>query len=597
MSLGSVIVPPILHVPDNLTVTSVNSALSVSWTPKPYNPFKTYAVYVNGVFKSTVAGASTTLSNLTNGTQYNITIATTNPAASGIQTSSVPGTPQSNGIAINYLLVGGGGSGGAYKSNGGYSGGGGGGGVSYGTNISITAGTSLSITVGAGEPGGATSGGVGSNSTISGITTAYGGNGGTGSAAGGGGAGGSGNYFMGGNGGADQRTGLIGTSVFSSILSIVGVGQNVSGTYWIAGGGAGRNSATNSGGGGSGYGTAGLANTGGGGGGVDAQLNSGSGGSGVCIIWYPGTPIATGGTITQSGGNTYHTFASTGSNTLNFNYSIEYIVVGGGASGGVVDDGNWEVGGGGGAGGYVNGTTTLIPGSSPIPVTIGQGGAANVGGSSINLLGNPGGSTAFGTVTAYGGGGGGRYNIGGQNGASGGGGSGYGTQHATSPGSAIYGSQGNNGGYGGGSGDASAGGGGGGAGGVGGNGVSITGGNGGVGISDTWTGNLRYLAGGGGGSGPRTQYTGETGGTGGLGGGGAGANGGNYPTATSGTANTGGGGGGAGGQSNAGKTSGAGGSGVVIVRYFGPQIATGGTVTSVNGYTIHTFTSTGTFTA
>lgn len=41
----------------------------------------------------------------------------------------------------------------------------------------------------------------------------------------------------------------------------------------------------------------------------------------------------------------------------------------------------------------------------------------------------------------------------------------------------------------------------------------------------------------------------------------------------------------------------AGGSGIVIVRYYGPQRGSGGTVTSNNGYTIHTFTSSGTFTA
>lgn len=40
-----------------------------------------------------------------------------------------------------------------------------------------------------------------------------------------------------------------------------------------------------------------------------------------------------------------------------------------------------------------------------------------------------------------------------------------------------------------------------------------------------------------------------------------------------------------------------GGSGIVIIRYYGPQRGSGGTVTTVNGYTIHTFTSSGTFTA
>jgi hypothetical protein len=42
---------------------------------------------------------------------------------------------------------------------------------------------------------------------------------------------------------------------------------------------------------------------------------------------------------------------------------------------------------------------------------------------------------------------------------------------------------------------------------------------------------------------------------------------------------------------------GTGGSGVVIIRYLGAQLGTGGTVTSAGGFTYHTFTSSGTFTA
>ena len=57
----------------------------------------------------------------------------------------------------------------------------------------------------------------------------------------------------------------------------------------------------------------------------------------------------------------------------------------------------------------------------------------------------------------------------------------------------------------------------------------------------------------------------------------------------------GGGGGGSHYQSTNNK-GGNGGSGIVIVRYSGPQKATGGTITTVAGYTIHTFTSSGTFT-
>ena len=58
-----------------------------------------------------------------------------------------------------------------------------------------------------------------------------------------------------------------------------------------------------------------------------------------------------------------------------------------------------------------------------------------------------------------------------------------------------------------------------------------------------------------------------------------------------------GGGGGAYGQ-GAGQLCGTGGSGVVIIRYPGLQRGTtGGTVTFSGGYTYHTFTSSGTFTA
>jgi hypothetical protein len=57
-------------------------------------------------------------------------------------------------------------------------------------------------------------------------------------------------------------------------------------------------------------------------------------------------------------------------------------------------------------------------------------------------------------------------------------------------------------------------------------------------------------------------------------------------TGGGGTANTGGGG-----------RAAAGGSGVVIIRYAGAQRGTGGTVTSSGGYTYHTFTSSGTYTA
>ena len=71
-----------------------------------------------------------------------------------------------------------------------------------------------------------------------------------------------------------------------------------------------------------------------------------------------------------------------------------------------------------------------------------------------------------------------------------------------------------------------------------------------------------------------TQVTGYTGSTG------------TVNATANGTPYTGGGGG----------SGGYGGSGIVVMRYLGTQIATGGTVTSIGGYTIHTFTTAGTFT-
>ena len=69
-------------------------------------------------------------------------------------------------------------------------------------------------------------------------------------------------------------------------------------------------------------------------------------------------------------------------------------------------------------------------------------------------------------------------------------------------------------------------------------------------------------------------------------------NGGAAGVPTAGAANTGSGGGGEG--NNLTVSGAAGGSGVVIVRYWGNARATGGAITSSGGYTIHTFTSNGT---
>jgi hypothetical protein len=44
-----------------------------------------------------------------------------------------------------------------------------------------------------------------------------------------------------------------------------------------------------------------------------------------------------------------------------------------------------------------------------------------------------------------------------------------------------------------------------------------------------------------------------------------------------------------------GPVSGNGTQGILIIRYLGSQVGTGGTITSSGGYTVHTFTSAGTF--
>lgn len=232
--------------------------------------------------------------------------------------------------------------------------------------------------------------------------------------------------------------------------------------------------------------------------------------------------------------------------TGDFPYEIEYLVVGGGGAGSRGTSGTAY--GGGGAGAVpVTGSRMVRPGEG-VPVVIGAGGAPN------GTNGTPGGAgtqSSIGAIIASGGGGGGELGQGGSNG--------------TFSGGAASGSTS-----------------GGGAGG-GGNGASATpsaGGSGGTGAPSSISGASVQYGGGGGGT-----FT--TGGAGGAGGGGAGGGNG---SGVAGGANTGGGGGGAG------AGGGAGGSGIVIIRYLGGPRGTGGTITSTGGYTIHTFTGSGTFT-
>lgn len=281
------------------------------------------------------------------------------------------------------------------------------------------------------------------------------------------------------------------------------------------------------------------------------------------------TAVPSGGTITTSGSYRIHTFTGSGTFTTPNAISAEYLVVAGGAAGGS------GLAGGGGAGGFrtnVGSATTFNSGS--YTVTIGAGGAPNS--TNMSYGGNGENSSISGnaiSISATGGGSGGYYNgvLPGLSGGSGGGGGGTGNQGSYSTaGSGNAGgyspSEGNNGGRGTYWGNSKhLGGGGGGAGGAGSDTPdSSIGGNGGSGSQSSISGTATYYAGGGGGSGRNAMSS--AGGYGGssIGGRGAGNNG----SPGNGVTNTGSGGGG--GDYADGSTSpagGAGGSGIVIIRY------------------------------
>ena len=266
-------------------------------------------------------------------------------------------------------------------------------------------------------------------------------------------------------------------------------------------------------------------------------------------------------------------------NPKNYNLTeVEVLVVAGGGAGG-----NHHGGGGGGGGLLYSNSQSITPGSA-ITVTVGAGGAAtSYGGGN----GGNGGNSVFGALTAIGGGGGGSYANNGSGGGSGGGSNNWSTSTTGGTGTSGQGFAGgsNNG-------TTNFGGGGGGAGGT---AKGLSNNSGGDGLAYNISGTQTYYSGGGG-SGVYPGYANQTSyGFGGLGGGGNGGNGphGSGTAPTAGGTNTGGGGGGV---ADLNQNSAGGGSGIVIVRYQGPQKAIGGTITSNSGYTIHTFTTSSTFT-
>ena len=254
--------------------------------------------------------------------------------------------------------------------------------------------------------------------------------------------------------------------------------------------------------------------------------------------------------------------------TASGSYGVELLVVAGGGGGGNAN--STGTGGGGGAGGFLTASTVVNIGQ-PYSITVGGGGAIATAGTNSSMLtsvalgGGYGGSSLTSTTSI----------VGGNGGSGGGGAAGQGLSGAARAAGSGTTGQGFAGGVGGTSGAPA--GGGGGAGAV---GFSSSSTSGGAGLSSSITGTATFYAGGGAGG-----TAGAATGVGGVGGGGN--------IGVSGTANTGGGGGG----SNPSSSGAAGGSGIVILSYFGAQRGTGGTVTSAGGYTIHSFLTSGTFTA
>ena len=277
-------------------------------------------------------------------------------------------TPQSQGYYADVLVVAGGGGGGGAEASNGYGGGGAGGGAggyAAGRIFINYTNCGYPISIGSGGTGGANNpqatgsgcnGTMGTASCALGLIAIGGGFGGGDETQTGGGNGGSG----GGNGGDNSGTQGCGTlgqgcaggysqsrnggggggASTTGCHGYTGTGAGGQGRAWYngttyAGGGGGGNGAANNtttsggaGGGGNGSATdgtsgnqvaggtatAGTANTGGGGGGGAAGRAQGgqNGGSGIVIVRYYGSQKGFGGTITSSGGYTYHSFTSSG---------------------------------------------------------------------------------------------------------------------------------------------------------------------------------------------------------------------------------------------------------------------------------------------
>ena len=324
--------------------------------------------------------------------------------------------------SVRALIVGGGGAGGGGWTTK-YFGNGGGGGEVLDQTTSVTSGSTISVTVGAGGTAtnydtNSTSVNNGGSSNFSSLTARGGTStadktsrvggtsgslktGGTGGATAteGGGGGGAGANGSGRNGGAGVASDITGTST-----------QYGGGGASMGHSGAAPQYGTATGGGGipATYSTNvkgnATANTGGGGGGDNGVAGGGVGGSGVVIIRYT-TPVSCSPTSTTVSGETVLTFSTVGNCTWQVPdgvISVRVLVVGGGSSGGAGLAGvRWPQGGGGGA--VLERSDFATTPGALLSVTVGGGGNALTVQSSASTSVNNGGQSIFATLSAQGG--------------------------------------------------------------------------------------------------------------------------------------------------------------------------------------------------
>ena len=316
-----------VNAPTSLSAVPSLTSVAISFTAPTNDGGATITNYeynINGgsfiAFSPADATSPVTISGLSQGTSYTITLKAVNivgagPASDGVAFTTLLPAPTS----VEYLVIGGGGggSGGDFYT---YQGAGGAAGARrQSTSFSVSSGTALTVTVGAGgTQTGTVTANSGALSRFSSVTAA-GGGGGSGrtggsngdfsggtnnsgiNAGGGAGSGGSGS---GSNGGASTTSSINGTSTARA-----GGGYGVGGT---AGGG-----------GTSGGNSAAAANSGAGGNGREYYAQTNHGGSGIVIIAYPtsfAAAVATTGSPSVStvsrGGYRVYTFTGSGSITF-----------------------------------------------------------------------------------------------------------------------------------------------------------------------------------------------------------------------------------------------------------------------------------------